>query len=151
MRSVYLHVRAITRKLSRFSSANNHLIGETAGAYIASVTWNGWPQMRAWGLQCKEILAQEAIVQNADDGGNREQAFSYQQFVLDFLLLAGLAARAAHEDFPPDYWQRIERMMEFLASMMDVAGHVPMIGDADDGYVVKLGPQREAEAGGLSV
>ena len=138
--SVYRHARAVVRKLSRYSSANNHLIGETAGVYIASSTWNYWPQMRAWGVECKEILAQEAIVQNAEDGGNREQAFSYQQFVLDFLLLAGLAARAAHEDFTADYWGRIERMMEFLAAMMDVAGNVPMIGDADDGYVVRLSP-----------
>ncbi len=138
MRSVFLQTRAITRKLSRFSSANNHLIGETAGVYVASTTWNCWPQMRAWGLQCKEILSQEAMIQNAEDGGNREQAFAYQQFVLDFLLIAGLAARASHEDFPLDYWQRMERMMEFLAAMMDVQGHVPMIGDADDGYVVAL-------------
>jgi hypothetical protein len=138
--SVYRHARAIVRKLSRYSSANNHLIGETAGVYIASVTWNFWPQMRSWGIECKEILGQEAIVQNAEDGGNKEQAFSYQQFVLDFLVLAGLAARAANEDFEPDYWQRIERMLEFLAAMMDVAGHVPMIGDADDGYVVRLSP-----------
>ncbi len=142
LESVYRHARAIVRKLSRYSSANNHLIGEAAGVYIASVTWGCWPQMRSWGLECKEILAQEAIIQNAEDGGNKEQAFSYQQFVLDFLLLAGLAARAAHEDFEADYWQRIERMMEFLCAMMDVAGNVPMIGDADDGYVVRLEPKK---------
>ena len=142
LESIYRHARAIVRKLSRYSSANNHLIGETAGVYIASVTWRYWPQMRVWGLECKEILAQEAIVQNAEDGGNKEQAFSYQQFVLDFLLLAGLSARAAHDDFEPDYWQRIERMMEFLAAMMDAAGNVPMIGDADDGYVVRLEPDK---------
>jgi hypothetical protein len=146
MRSVYLQARAITRKLSRFSSANNHLIGETAGVYIASTTWACWPQMRAWGLECKEILSEEALVQNAPDGGNREQAFAYQQFVLDFLLLAGLAARAAGEDFPLDYWQRIEGMLEFLAAMMDVAGNVPMIGDADDGYVTALEPAQAATA-----
>lgn len=140
LQSVYRHARAVVRKLSRFSSANNHLIGETAGVFIASTTWNYWPQMRAWGIECREILAQEALVQNAPDGGNREQAFAYQQFVLDFLLLAGLAARAAQEDFAADYWQRIESMMEFLAAMMDVGGNVPMIGDADDGYVVRLAP-----------
>jgi Heparinase II/III-like protein/Heparinase II/III N-terminus len=141
LRSVYEHARAITRKLSRFSSANNHLIGEAAGVWIASVTWSYWPQLRAWGLQCKQILGEEVFAQNAADGGNREQAFAYQQFVLDFLLLAGLAARAAGEDFPLAYWQRLERMIELIASMMDVAGHVPMIGDADDGYVVSLAPQ----------
>ena len=76
--------------------------------------------------------------QNAPDGGNREQAFAYQTFVLDFLLLAGLAARARGEDFSPVYWRRIEVMIDFLASMTNVAGRLPMIGDADDGYVVKL-------------
>jgi hypothetical protein len=141
VQSVYRQTRAITRKLSRFSSANNHLIGEAAGVYIASVTWNAWPQMQMWGQECKEILEREALKQNAEDGGNREQAFSYQQFVLDFLLLAGLAARAARDDFSAEYWRRIEAMVEFVASMMDCAGHVPMIGDADDGYVVKLTPE----------
>jgi Heparinase II/III-like protein/Heparinase II/III N-terminus len=139
--SVYRQARGIMRKLSRFSSANNHLIGEAAGVYIASVTWTGWPQLREWGRQCKRILMEEALKQSGEDGGNREQAFSYQQFVLDFLLLAGLAARGARDDFSKEYWLRIEHMIEFIASMMDVSGHVPMIGDADDGYVVKLEPE----------
>lgn len=138
--SVYRQARAITRKLSRFSSANNHLIGEAAGVFIASATWSGWPQLREWGRQCKAILEHEVLEQNAEDGGNREQAFSYQQFVLDFLLLSGLAARASRDDFSSQYWQRIELMIEFIASMMDVSGHMPMVGDADDGYVVKLAP-----------
>lgn len=140
LQSVYLQTRHITRHLSRFSSANNHLIGEAAGVCVAAWTWPCWSQMRLWGAECKQILFDEALLQNAEDGGNREQAFAYQQFVLDFLLIAGLAARAAHEDFPPVYWERIERMMEFIASMMDCAGNVPMVGDADDGYVVQLAP-----------
>jgi hypothetical protein len=139
--SVYLQTRAITRKLSRFSSANNHLIGETAGVWIASVTWDCWPEMRRWGERCKAILQEEVLKQNAPDGANREQAFSYQQFVVDFALLAGLAARAAERDFATEYWSRIESMIDFVACMMDVGGHMPMVGDADDGYVVKLEPE----------
>jgi hypothetical protein len=141
LRCVYQHVQAICGKLSRFSSANNHLIGEAAGVWIASITWGYWPQMRRWGRRCGRILEAEAIRQNAEDGGNREQAFAYQQFVLDFLLLAGLAGRAVGEDFSPRYWQRIEAMLSFLAAIMDVAGQVPMVGDADDGYVVQLSPE----------
>ena len=137
---VYLHAQAITRNLSRFSSANNHLLGEAAGVFIASVTWPFWPELQRWGRYCRDVLETEALAQNAPDGGNREQAIAYQQFVLDFLLLAALAARARGEDFAPLYWQRIEAMIDFLASTMDVAGHVPMIGDADDGFVVRLVP-----------
>lgn len=140
LQSVYQHAREIVGRLSRFSSANNHLIGEAAGVWIASVTWSCWPQMQRWGRRCRQILATEALAQNAPDGGNREQAFAYQQFVLDFLLLSALAARAADQDFSKEYWQRMESMFEFIAAMMDSAGHVPMIGDADDGYVVRLSP-----------
>ncbi len=142
LRSIFLHSRHIVRNLSGFSSANNHLIGEAAGVHVASVTWPYWPQLREWGDQCKSILHREALRQNAPDGGNREQAISYQQFVLDFLLISGLAARRNGEDFPSDYWAQIEAMIDFLASMMDVGGNVPMIGDADDGYVVRLSQEQ---------
>jgi len=138
LRSIYEQARTVVGNLSRFSSANNHLIGEAAGVYVAASTWPLWPQMRAWGERCQEILEVECQRQNAPDGGNREQAFSYQTFVLDFLLIAGLAARARGEDFSPLYWRRIEQMVDFLASMTSFAGRLPMVGDGDDGCVVKL-------------
>ena len=136
--SIFRHMRMIAGNLSRYSSANNHLIGEAAGVYIAASTWPLWPQVTAWGERCRAILEEECQRQNAPDGGNREQAFGYQTFVLDFLLFAGLAARARGEDFSPVYWRRVEIMIDFLASMTSVAGRLPMIGDADDGRVVSL-------------
>ena len=138
LRSIYQHVRMVVTNLSAFSSANNHLIGEAAGVYVAASTWPLWPQMGEWGERCRGILEEECLRQNCADGGNREQAFAYQTFVLDFLLLSGLAARARGEDFSPLYWRRVETMIDFLASFTDVAGRLPMIGDADDGLVVRL-------------
>jgi hypothetical protein len=138
LQSVYQQTRMVVGNLSGFSSANNHLIGEAAGVYVAASTWPMWPQMGEWGERCRRVLEAECLRQNAPDGGNREQAFAYQTFVLDFLLLSGLAARARGEDFSPLYWRRIELMIDFLASMTDVAGRLPMVGDADDGLVVRL-------------
>jgi hypothetical protein len=139
--SIYQHVRMVATNLSRYSSANNHLIGEAAGVYVAASTWPMWSQVNFWGSRCRQVLEEECIRQNAPDGGNREQAFAYQTFVLDFLLLSGLAARSRGEDFSPMYWRRIELMIDFLASMTDVAGRLPMVGDADDGLVVRLAPE----------
>ena len=76
--SIYEQARMIAGNLSRFSSANNHLIGEAAGVYVAASTWPLWPQMREWGERCRAILEEECHRQNAPDGGNREQAFGYQ-------------------------------------------------------------------------
>jgi hypothetical protein len=138
LKAVYEQARMVAGNLSRFSSANNHLIGEAAGVYVAACTWPLWGEMRDWGERCRTVLEQECARQNAPDGGNREQAFAYQTFVLDFLLVAGLAARAHNEDFSPVYWRSVEVMIDFLASMTDAAGRLPMVGDADDGYVLKL-------------
>jgi hypothetical protein len=136
--SIYQHAHAVRGWFSAHSSANNHLIGEATGLFLAGITWPHWPEAREWVGASKRILEREAIAQNAPDGVNREQAVWYQQFVLDMLVLPLLAGKANGEWFSPDYESRVEAMMDFLASIMDAGGNVPMIGDADDGYLVRL-------------
>jgi hypothetical protein len=141
LQSIYQHSEYINGHFSLYSSANNHLTGEATGLFVASVTWPYWQKSSRWAQKARNIIEREAVLQNSADGVNREQAVSYQQFVLDFLLLAGLAGRANGIQFGDAYWARIEAMLEYLASIMDVAGNVPMIGDADDGFVVRLSMQ----------
>ena len=136
--SIFEHARFIHGYFSRHSSANNHLIGEAAGLYVAGLTWPCWAKLREWRQAAREILEREALLQSSEDGVNLEQAVCYQQFALDFLLLALLAGRSAGERFSPAYEQRLEAQLEFLASIMDAGGNVPMIGDSDDGAVTRL-------------
>ncbi len=139
--SIYEHAYFIRHNLSGYSSANNHLIGECSGLFVASITWPLWDEIKEWGKIAREKLIEEALQQNASDGVNKEQAIAYQQFVLDFMIIACLAARGRGQEFPREYWQRIERMLEYVASVLDVKGNMPMIGDADDGYAVRLSPE----------
>ena len=141
--SVYQHAEFVNGHYSQHSSANNHLIGEAAGVFMASVAWPHWERADTWHECAREILEREALLQNAPDGVNREQATSYAQWTFDLLLLPLLAARANGDDFPREYAQRLESMLEFIASIMDVSGNVPAIGDADDGFVVRLDPRPE--------
>ncbi len=142
LESIYQHAHFIRGHFSRFSSANNHLIGEAAGLFVTAITWPYWKTFIVWRRTAQQILESETLLQNAPDGVNREQTVWYQQFVLDFLIIAGLAGRANSANFSEAYWDRIETMLEFLASVMDVAGNVPMIGDADDGFVVRLSMEK---------
>ena len=141
--SVYQHAEFICGHLSLHSSANNHLIGELAGVVTAAIAWPHWERSKRWLEKAMPLLEREALLQNAPDGVNREQAVSYQQFELDLLLLPWLAARANGIAFPAEYASRLEAMLEYLASIMDVRGNVPMFGDADDGYVVRLDPRAD--------
>jgi hypothetical protein len=138
LRSIYEHAHFVRHWFSAHSSANNHLIGEAAGLYIAGLTWPHWREAQDWVRVAKKILEREAVAQTAPDGVNREQALWYQQFVLDMLLLPLLAARANGQRFSSAYESRLEAMMDFIASVMDAGGNVPMFGDADDGYLVRL-------------
>jgi hypothetical protein len=140
LESVYQHARFVRGYLSRYSSANNHLIGEAAGLFIAGLTWPYWPRARAWLAEAKAILERETLLQNTADGVNREQAVSYQQFVLELLLLCLLAGKANRKWFSVAFESRIEAMVEYLASIMDAGGNVPMFGDSDDATVVGLCP-----------
>lgn len=135
---IYKHCEYISKNFSRYSSANNHLIGEAAGLFIASIVWQFEKESKKWQDKSYQILVEEIVKQNFEDGVNKEQAISYQQFVLDFFLLAGLLGEKNGIPFPQKYWDSVERMMEYIASIMDVQGNVPNIGDADDGYAVTL-------------
>ena len=138
--SVYQHAEFTCGHFSLHSSANNHLIGEAAGTFLAALAWPHWERARHWRETAGAILAREALLQNARDGVNREQAVSYQQFTFDLLLLPWLAASANGVSFANDYGERLEAMLEFLASIMDVGGNLPMFGDADDAFAFRLDP-----------
>ena len=140
LESIYRHAEFVAGHFSLHSSANNHLIGEALGLYVAAVAWPHWHRCGRWRRTARAILEREALLQNAPDGVNREQAISYQQFTFDMLLFAMLAGRANDDEFPPAYVERLGRMLEFLASIIDVGGNVPMIGDADDAHVARLDP-----------
>src|SRR5256885_5189570 len=58
-RSVYQHTRFVHGYFSRHSSANNHLIGEAAGLYIAGLTWPCWPKLRDWRHAARQILERD--------------------------------------------------------------------------------------------
>jgi hypothetical protein len=136
--SIHAHCRCVARHLSRHSSANNHLIGELAGLYVAAVTWPCWKASSAWRDQAKRELEVQAQAQFSRDGVNREQAFAYHVFSSEFLFIAGLLGQACRDPFSKSYWTVLQRALRFLRSVMDVGGHVPMVGDADDGAVFRL-------------
>ena len=136
--SIYKHCVFISQNFSKYSSANNHLIGEAAGLFIASTVWPFDKGSEQWQRQSYKILIEEIKKQNYEDGVNKEQAISYQQFVLDFFILAGVLGEKNGITFSQEYWERIEKMIEFIASAMDREGNVPNIGDSDDGYAVIL-------------
>jgi hypothetical protein len=138
--SIYQHSHFIAGHLSRHSSANNHLMGEATGLFISACAWPMWESSAGWRAMAYAELEREASQQTFPDGVNKEQATWYHHAVADMMLVAGLVGRANARDFSASYWQRLQSMFEYLASIMDVGGNVPQIGDADDGLLIRFDP-----------
>jgi hypothetical protein len=136
--SIHAHCLSIARRMSRHSSANNHLIGELAGLYVGATTWPCWKASLSWQEQARRELELQAQAQYTRDGVNREQAFAYHIFSAEFLFVAGLLGQATGRPFSRAYWSVLQRALRFVRSVMDVGGHLPMVGDADDGAVFRL-------------
>lgn len=143
LEGVYRHCHFIATHFSRFSSANNHLLGELTGLLVASLTWPLWDRSERWRTSAQRELEREALRQNAPDGVNREQANWYHHEVADMMLLAGLTARASGCDFSSEFWRRLRGMLDYIASIMDAGGAVPSFGDADDAVIARLDPSED--------
>lgn len=145
--SIYRHCKFIEAHRSRYSSANNHLIGEMMGLYVASSVWPYWPESDRWRRESKQILCREVALQVHADGVGREQSVDYQVFVAQMLLIAGLVGEHTEDEFSQEYWETIQKMLGFVAAITDSAGRTPSFGDSDDGMVYMLGPEsRESRA-----
>ena len=135
---VDLHLWEITRKYSRFSSANNHLVGEAVGVFLAAGSFGELRRASDCLAQSRAILEREIDRQTFPDGVNREQAFGYHLFVMELFLVAGLASSHLGEDFTSGYWNTLEKMFQFAAAMTE-GGAPTYYGDCDDAYVLDLG------------
>lgn len=138
--SIHQHCHFIAGHFSLYSSANNHLFGEYMGLFVGATLWPCWPESGGWQKKAQAGLEEEALKQNAPDGSNREQGIWYHHEVADMMFICGLVGRANGREFSPEFWQRLESMLDFLAAMMDVGSNMPMIGDSDDGVMARLCP-----------
>ncbi|KAF0189870.1 MAG: heparinase II/III family [Desulfobulbaceae bacterium] len=139
LHSLYLHLWEVTRKYSQGSSANNHLIGEAGGVFIATSYFPQMTNAAKWQEESFAILCREIELQTFADGSNKELALEYQFFVLQFFLVCGLVGRWCGKEFPAHYWRNVEQQLCFLGQLQEGGGSPVFFGDADDGYVLNLG------------
>jgi hypothetical protein len=138
LESIYLHLARISRKLSLYSSANNHLIGELVGLFVGSSCFDFWPECSGWRSRAQKLLEREIRLQVGEDGVDREQATSYHLFTMELFLLAFAIGRNTGSPFSEGYAQRLRGMAGFLDTIATSTGNLPWYGDSDDarGFVL---------------
>jgi hypothetical protein len=142
IKSFYQHGSYLHRLMERYSSPNNHLIGEAAALYLLGGFFPEFDEATAWREGAWRILAAEPEKQFYADGGSTEQSTSYHHYCLGFFLLAMLLRRRQEQPVPESMLNRLEAAMEFSLWMTTPDGTVPRIGDTDDARSIRFGEIR---------
>jgi hypothetical protein len=136
--ALYQQAYFVRHNLSRHSSANNHLIGELTGLFLACLVFDLGSDGQRWATAARVELEREAVAQVHPDGVNKEQSSYYHLWVLEYLLVAWLAGSRAGYAFSQGFGDRIVAMARFLKDLQPDGGIPPQIGDADDGAVMRF-------------
>jgi hypothetical protein len=142
-RTLAAHGAWLERYPSLYSSANNHRVAELGGLIALGALAPALPGAARWLADARAELDREARRQLHPDGVGAEQSPTYQAFTMEWMLAARVAAAGA--GLAPDRRAdaRLAAGAEFLAALADAGGHVPQIGDDDEGVVFRcgLGPE----------
>lgn len=125
------------RLRSRFSSANNHLVGEMSGVATVAVLF---PELAcaAGGDRAMRVLAEEATRQILPDGAGAEQSSAYQIFCSDLLLLPAALLRLRGDRPPSPVLDALRRGAGYLRALAAEGEPMPRYGDDDGGFVLRL-------------
>jgi hypothetical protein len=131
------------RARSRFSSANNHLIGELVGLVTVHLLF---PELAAPAdLYSSAIVALTAEADRLilPDGAGAEQSISYQVFAAELVATAVVLLRLSGNRVPPKLIAVLDRGAGYLAGLVGCEDPDPRYGDDDDSFALRLGAERK--------
>jgi hypothetical protein len=138
LKFVSIHASHLYRYPSKYSSCANHAIAEALGLFIAGSSFPAIKNSSKWRRFGKRVLEREVSRQIYPDGSSFEHSIPYLQFVLDHYLIYILICCELGQTYGDHVEQRLIASMDFISNIMDGNGNLPMIGDDDDGYLLKL-------------
>lgn len=134
--SLVQHGFFIEYNLEASEIAGNHYISDALGLLIIGAYFRSSRLGERWIRKGGAILRTEIIKQTYPDGVDHEMSIPYHRLVTEIFLLGGLILRSVGKDPAADYWERVERMAEFIAAYTRPDGTAPVWGDADDGRIL---------------
>lgn len=135
--AIYKQAKFIFERLSLYSSANNHLIGELTFILLASLIID-CSESSVWHSKSKELLEKQIVNQFYEDGVNKEQSINYQLHTMEFYLLSMIFLRMNGEKFSDKLEEIVSESLMYIYDISEKNGEVFNIGDQDSGNIIKF-------------
>jgi hypothetical protein len=143
--ALWLHGEFVAGNLERSDVNGNHYLTDGVGLVFLGSLFRTSRAGARWLERGKAIVFGEMALQVTEDGVDFEMSTAYHRLVLEAFLTTCLLLRLAGETIPAPFSTRLERMHDFVAAYTKPDGRAPLIGDADDGRMQKLGLQPLAD------
>jgi hypothetical protein len=134
LRSVWQHGWYIERNLEdKGGMRTNHYLSNVVGLLFIGVMFPAWPDAPRWRefgyrelVRCMEEMVYP-------DGVSFENSTAYHRLVLELFACSAILCIRNGIELPETFWERLEKMFEFIMYSTRPDGRMPTIGDADDG------------------
>jgi hypothetical protein len=134
LKSVWQHGWYIEHNLEdKGGIRTNHYLSDVVGLLFIGIMFPQFREAERW----KNFGVRE-LIRSMDemvypDGVSFENSTAYHRLVLELFAYSTILCRNNDIKLPRPFWERLEKMFEFIMYCMRPDGRMPMIGDSDDG------------------
>ncbi|MCU0427167.1 MAG: heparinase II/III family protein [Candidatus Kapabacteria bacterium] len=137
MRVLWQHGKFLSYNLEYVRHNANHFSSNAMGLVVLGAFFYHTRTGKRWFQTGKRFLEKEILRQFTKDGVNYEKSTSYHRFVVEMMSIAAVAAERVGSPFSAQFFERLHAATSCIAAYTRPDGSAPMIGDNDNGRVIK--------------
>jgi hypothetical protein len=134
LKSMWQHGWYIEHNLENKSGIRtNHYLSDIVGLLFIGIMFPQFREAKRW-----QDFGVNELIRSMDemvypDGVSFENSTAYHRLVLELFAYSAIICQRNDIELPRLFWNRLEKMFEFIMFCTRPDGKIPMIGDADDG------------------
>ena len=136
--SLYQHGLWIPEHLEIAQVNGNHFTANALGLVACGSLFLPLREAQRWFEQGSRLLEEQIRLQVDEDGVDIEASTAYHRLVLEMFLVAARFMESGGRTPSRDYRAKIGQMIDFVHACTPAQGPGPVVGDADDGRVVRF-------------
>lgn len=137
LRTLWQHGMFLSYNLEYVRHNANHFSSNAMGLVVLGAFFYRTREGKSWFRRGKRFLEREILLQFTKDGVNFEKSTSYHRFVVEMMSIAGICAEQVQSPFSTQFYERLTAACSYIAAYTRPDASAPMIGDNDNGRVIK--------------
>lgn len=134
LKSIWQHGWYIEHNLEdKGGIRTNHYLSDIVGLLFIGIMFPQFKDAKRWKTFGVRELVRCMDEMVYSDGVSFENSTAYHRLALEFFVYSAILCLRNGIELPQAFWQRFEKMFEFVMYCTRPDGRMPMVGDADDG------------------